>query len=127
MDAGKLVQVYIKMRDRRAELKEAYEAEDGELVEKMTVIEQTLLELCKETGVESLRTSHGTATRKIQERVWVADWEAFKEFVRENDALDLLEKRVHQGNYKSWAEDHPDAVAPVNIDRKFAITVRRST
>ena len=127
MDAAKLVQVYIKMRDKRAELKEAYEAEDKTIEEKMMVIEQTLLEMCKETGVESLRTVYGTATRKVQERVWVADWEAFKEFVRENDAIDLLEKRVHQGNFKTWASEHPDAVAPVNIDRKFAITVRRSS
>ena len=127
MDASKLVQVYVKMRDKRAELKQAYDEQDKELQEKMDVIEQALLELCKENGVESLRTTYGTATRRVQERVWAADWDAFKEFVREYDAVDLLEKRVHQGNFKQWAEEHPGVVAPVNIDRKYAITIRRSS
>lgn len=127
MDAAKLVQVYIKMRDRKAELKAEYETKEKELDEKMVVIEQALLEMCKENGVESLRTANGTATRRVKERVWAADWNAFKEFVREHDAVDLLEKRIHQGNYKEWAEQHPDVVAPVNIDREYAITVRRST
>jgi hypothetical protein len=127
MDAAKLVQVYVKMRDKRAELKHAYDEQDKELEEKMGVIEQALLEICKETGVESLRTTFGTATRRVQDRVWAADWDAFKEFVREYDAVDLLEKRIHQGNFKVWAEEHPGVVAPVNIDRRYAITIRRSS
>jgi hypothetical protein len=126
MEVNKLVSVYVKIRDKRAEIKAAYESEDASLQEKLGIIEAQLLSLCKEHGVESLRTEAGTATRSVKERIWAADWDAFKEFVRANDAIDLLEHRVHQGNYKKWAEDHPDVVAPVNIDRKYAITVRRS-
>ena len=57
----------------------------------------------------------------------VADWDAFKNFVREYDAIDLLVKNINQSNFKEWAEQHPDVVAPVNIDRRYAITVRRAT
>lgn len=126
MDVSKLVKAYVKIRDKRAEIKHAYEEEDAELQKKLDTIESALLEVCKDTDVESLRTTYGTATRTVRERVWAADWEAFKDFVREYDAIDLLERRVHQGNFKEWAEAHPNVVAPVNIDRRYAITVRRS-
>lgn len=127
MDVSKLVEVYVKIRDKRAELKKSFEVEDNKLVEKLEMIESELLNVCKDNGVESLRTTSGTAFRTIKERVWAPDWDAFKEFVREHDAVELFESRIHQGNYKEWAEAHPDVSAPVNVDRKYAITVRRST
>lgn len=125
MDVDKLVSVYVKIRDKRAEIQKAYEAEDDVLKQKLDRIEEALLEMCKGHGVESLRTEHGTATRVVKERYWSADWDAMKEFVREHDAVDLLEKRIHQGNFKEWVEAHPDVVAPVNVDRRYSITVRR--
>jgi hypothetical protein len=126
MEVAKLVSVYVKIRDKRAELQAAHDAQDAELKANLETIEQELLRLCKDNEVESLRTTAGTVTRVVRERVWAADWDAFKEFVRENDAVDLLEKRIHQGNFKEWAEANPGVVAPVNMDRKYAIVVRRS-
>jgi hypothetical protein len=126
MDVAKLVEVYIKIRDKRAEIKTAYEAEDAKMLAKLDLIEAEILEVCKENDVESLRTTAGTATRTVKERVWASDWDSFYGFVREHDAVELLEKRIHQGNYKEWADSHPDVIAPVNVDRKYAITVRRS-
>lgn len=126
MDVTKLVTAYINIRDKRAEAKKAFEEEDKVLESRLETIENALLEVCKDTGVESLRTTAGTATRTVKERVWATDWDAFKEFVREYDAVDLFEKRIHQGNYKAWVEEHPDVVAPVNVDRRYAVTIRRS-
>lgn len=126
MDVSKLVAVYVKIRDKRAEIKKAFDAEDAGLSAKLDLIEQELLDVCKDNDVESLRTVAGTATRTVKERVWASDWDAFYGFVREHDAVELLERRVHQGNFKEWAESHPDVIAPVNVDRKFAIVVRRS-
>lgn len=125
MDVSKLVGVYVKIRDKRAEILKAYEEEDAVLKGKLEKIEAALLDVCKENGVESLRTESGTATRSIKERYWSADWDAMKEFVREYDAVDLLERRIHQSNFKEWAAAHPDVVAPVNVDRRYSINVRR--
>jgi RES domain-containing protein len=126
MDANALVDVYIKIRDKRAELKAAFEESDKGLVEKQDKIEQALLDLCKEYNMENLRTEHGTATRVVRERAWASDWEAFTDFVREHEAFGLFEKRISQGNFRDFMDDHPKLVPPVNIDRRYAITVRRS-
>lgn len=126
MDANKMVSAYVKIRDARAALKAKFDEEDAALAAQLDVIENALLEVCKDTGAESIRTQHGTAFRSVKERFWAADWDEFKDFVREHDAVDLLERRIHQGNFKEWASQHPDVVAPVNVDRKYTITVRRS-
>ena len=125
MDTNKLVRAYINIRDARAELKATYEAEDAALKDKLGKIETALLALADELKLSSIKTEAGTATRTQRTRYWAADWDAFKAFVREHDALDLLERRVHQGNIKAFMEEHPDAIPPINADSAFHITVRR--
>jgi hypothetical protein len=47
--------------------------------------------------------------------------------VHEYKAFELLERRIHQGNIKSFLEENPDEhPAGLNIDRSYTITVRKS-
>ena len=49
-----------------------------------------------------------------------------KNFIKENDAFELMEQRVHQTNMKSFLEENPNLMPPgMNIDSRYAITVRR--
>lgn len=125
VNVDNLVETYVKIRDKKAEVKAAYEERNKELDEAMNKIEQAILEVCKDTGVDALKTSHGTASRTIKTRVWTSDWPTFYEFMKEQNAPELLEKRIAQGNFKEWMESNPEVVAPVNIDRSYAISVRR--
>ena len=68
--ADKLVRAYIKMRDARAALKAKYEEEDNAIKEQMGLIETNLLETCKATGAESIKTAHGTAIRTMNRVIW---------------------------------------------------------
>ena len=125
--ADKLVRVYIKMRDKRAELKAAYEAEDEKIKEQMAMVEGHLLDICKNTGAESIRTEHGTAIRSVQTRYWTGDWAAMHKFIRDNNALDLVERRISQLSMKNFLRDNPDLMPPgLNVDNKYVVTVRRS-
>lgn len=121
-----LVLEYIYIRDDEDVLDAKYKQDKAELKVKLSAVEQLLLEICKDNGVEGLKTAHGNVSRTIKERIWAADWDAMKDFIVEYDAVDLLEKRIHQGNFKEWRDAHPDVVAPVNIDRRYGVIVRRS-
>lgn len=122
----KLVRVYIKIRDAREGLAQKYEEEDGDLKAQQEAIKTEILNHCKELGVDSLKTQFGTASRTIKTRYWASDWEAMHNFMKEHNALDLLERRVHQGNMKSFLADHPDLRPPgLNSDSSYDITVRR--
>jgi hypothetical protein len=121
-----LVSQYIKLRNRRAELKAVYEENDKELSTAMEEIANELNETLKQIGAEALSTPHGTAFRVVKTRYWSGDWDALKRFVMETNAIDLLERRVHQSNMKQWLEEHPGQVPPgLNIDSKYDITVRK--
>jgi hypothetical protein len=125
--ADKLVKAYIKLRDARALLKSEYEAEDEKLLDKIATIEGRLLEFCKETGAEGVRTPFGTASRVVKERWFTNDWDSFRRFVKDNDALDLFEKRIHQGAMKEFLELNPDLRPEgLNVHREYAVVVRKA-
>jgi hypothetical protein len=122
----KLVKVYIKMRDKRSVLKAAYEAEDAKIKEDMELIESSLLETCKATGASSISTEHGIAIRTMSTRYWTGDWAQMHKFIRDNDALDLVERRISQLNMKEFLRENPDKLPPgLNVDNKYTVTVRR--
>jgi hypothetical protein len=126
LNVEQLVKAYIKMRDARQQLLREFDEADDRIKQQQDVVQQALLELCKETGTDGLKTSAGTVTRTIKTRYWTSDWNSMKNFIKENDAFELLEQRVHQTNMKSFLEENPNLMPPgMNIDSKYAITVRR--
>jgi hypothetical protein len=125
--ADKLVDIYIKIRDKRDELKRQFEEEYAKLEEQLSLISGEMLEVCKENNADSIKTPVGTIMRRVDTRFWTNDWDSFYEFVQENDAYGLFEKRIHQGNMKQFLEENPDRLPKgLMSDSKYKITVRRS-
>ncbi len=125
--ADKLVAIYIKIRDKRDELKRQFEEEYAKLEEQLNIISGEMLDVCKENNADSIKTPVGTIMRRVDTRFWTNDWDSFYEFVQENDAYGLFEKRIHQGNMKQFLEENPDRLPKgLMSDSKYKITVRRS-
>jgi uncharacterized protein YqeY len=128
ISADKLVAVYIKMRDKRAELLREYEDSDSGVKTQMELVEAKLLELCKSVGADSLKTKHGTVMRGVKTRYWTSDWASMHKFILEHQMPDLLEKRISQSTLKQLLDENPDLMPPgINVDSKYSVTVRRST
>ena len=126
MNAEKLVTIYIKMRDARQKLQKEFDSADGRIKEQQDQVTQALLELCKDTGADGLRTGAGNVFRTVKTRYWTSDWGSMKAFIKEHDAVDLLEQRVHQTNMKNFLEENPELMPPgMNIDSRYSVTVRR--
>jgi hypothetical protein len=65
--------------------------------------------------------------RSVATRYWTNDWDSMYNFIKENDALGLFEKRIHQVNMKQFLEENPDSFPPnMLVDSKYKIIVRRS-
>lgn len=127
ISADKLVAVYIKMRDKRAELLRQYEEQDEAIKEQMEMIETKLLDMCKSVGADSLKTSKGTVIRSVKTRYWTSDWNSMHKFVMEHNMPELLEKRVSQTTMRQLIEENPDMMPPgMNVDSRYAITIRRN-
>ena len=129
MDTEKVVEAYLAVRNERERLLREYEAQDAKLKEDLKKIEAVLLDVCNTINADSIKTSLGTVMRKLNERYFCSDWDNFRKFVLENEALELFEKRIHQGNFKQFMESHEgDGLPPgVNVMREYGITVRKAS
>jgi len=122
--ADRLVKAYIKIRDARKELSQ----QDAKLEEQQHMIQDKLLEICKETGAESLRTEFGTVTKRISKNYWTHDWESFYKFIKEHDAFPLLQRRISVTAMSEFLEEYPDLHPPgLNVDASYTISVRRTS
>jgi hypothetical protein len=121
----KMVQAYVKMRDAKAALKKKHATELEELDNGMALIQSTLLAVMNEMDAGSLRVEGGTVVRQLNTRYWVSDWDEFRKFVAERDAFDLLERSVHQSNFKAFMEANPDVTPPVHADSKYTIKIMK--
>lgn len=118
----KLVKIYTKIRDKRRALAE----EDKELEKQLQAIGVELLEVMRNMGVESMRTEFGTVTRRVNTRFTTNDWYSFQNFVKEHDALNLMENRISQGNMAQFLEEHPDLHPPgLNVDRTYTAVITK--
>ena len=127
LNLDELVKIYLTIRNEREKLKSGWEVKDGELEQEMKVLEQSMLTVCNDTNASSIRTESGTVIRTLKERFTTNDWDNFKKFVLDNEAIDLLERRIHQGNFKEFMAEHQGEGLPpgVNVMREFTIVVRK--
>jgi hypothetical protein len=129
VDTEEVVKAYLAVRNERDRLRNEYEAADKKLVEDLKKLESVLLDVCNTVNANSIKTSLGTVIRKLNERYFCSDWDNFKQYVLENEAVELLERRISQGNFKQHLEEREgDGLPPgVNVMREYGITVRKAS
>lgn len=127
MDAEKIVKTYIRIRDARDTIAKKRDDEIAELQQQLDALEDALLEICKETGQEGGKTSSGSFSRSVKTRYETTDWDRMYAFISEHNAPEILEKRIHQGNMKTFLEENPDLLPEgLNVRSRYSITVRRA-
>lgn len=129
MNTDQLVETFIALRNERDRMRNEWEEKDAVIKEDMTKLEQALLSICNEANATSIKTDKGTVIRKLNERFFCSDWDNFRDYVLEHQALELLERRIHQGNFKEFiAEREAEGLPPgVNVMREYGVTVRKPT
>jgi alpha-galactosidase/6-phospho-beta-glucosidase family protein len=124
--AEKLTRVYLKIRDKKAQLSSDYKKQEEDLNQKLDKVKAALLDYCKEQGLESVKTSEGLFYRSVKTRYWTSDWEAMHKFVMEHDVPEFLEKRLNQTNVKTFLEENPETVPMgLNVYSEYIISVRK--
>jgi hypothetical protein len=122
-----LVKAYLKMREARSALSAKYEEEDKKIKDQMEAVEGFLLETCKRAGGNVSIPGVGVVIRGVSTRYWTSDWEAMHKFIEENNALDLLERRIAQRAMSEFLKSNPDKMPKgMNVESKYTVTVRRS-
>jgi hypothetical protein len=128
-NTDELVAAYLLIRSQRDKLAREFEVADAALKEDMAKLESAMLDMCNAVNADSIKTKHGTVMRKLNERFFCQDWENFYTFLLDNEVPHLLERRIHQGNFKEFIKDHTaDGLPPgVNVMREYGVSVRKSS
>lgn len=122
----KLTRIYLKIRDKRAEISAAFKKEDDDLKDKQDRVKRALLDYCKEHNVESVRTESGLFYRSVKKKYWTSDWESMHKFIIEHQVPDFLTKSLNQTNVQQFLEENPDLLPPgLNVDSEYVISVRK--
>jgi hypothetical protein len=120
VSADKLTEIYVKIRNKRRELKK----QDDELEAQLNIIAAELLEICKAQGSSLIRTPHGTISKRITKRYWTSDWHSFYQFIKENDAFGLMAQRINGSNMEQFLEENPDLHPPgLNAEQTQTVVI----
>ena len=110
----------------RAKLSEL-DAEVEAIKEQQQLIKNEIKDRMRSVGAKSMKTAHGTVSLTEKTRYYTQDWDSFKRFVIENDAVDLLEKRIAQTNMKLFLQENPAMVPPgLNSDTELDVSIRKA-
>jgi hypothetical protein len=122
LNVEQLTRVYVKIRDKRRELAK----QDDELKEQLDVIAQQLLDICKEQGASTIRTEHGTVSRRITKNFWTNDWPSFYQFIKQHDLFNLMQQRINTTNMATFLEENPDLCPPgLNADMTQTVVITK--
>ena len=124
----KLARVYRKMQTKVQELTAAYESEVEKIKAQQDAVKTAMKDQMLALGVKTVRTDEGTVVLSTKTRYNTQDWDSFKQFVVEHEAVDLLERRIAQGNMAQFLEENPGLVPPgLNSMTEYAVSVRKPT
>lgn len=127
MKDSQLVELYIKVRDRRAQRKAAFDNEDTDDKSRQEKIEAILLVRFEESGLESVRTAAGTAYKSSKTSVAIADKEAFFfDWIIPNKAWEFLDLKANKSSIVEYKKINNDLPPGINWREEVTINVRRS-
>lgn len=85
----RLAKVYVKIRDKIAELTRDYESQVETLKASQAQVANTMKDQLRAAGMLSSKTEYGTVSLITKTRYYAQDWDAMKTFIKEHDAVDL--------------------------------------
>lgn len=129
MKLDELIEKYIKVRDKKAQLKKARDEEIAKLDAVLEKMEGVILKMFETTGQDSAKTAFGTAYTSERTSATVADRDTFIGWVLaepENRAI-FLENRVNKTAVEQYKAETEDLPPGVNWRSEVVVNVRRAS
>ena len=120
-----VVATYMKLRSQKESIEAEVKDRVSVLKAKMEKLEAWIKEQADVQGVTSFKTKHGTAFLTTTDYANVADWDAVLDFIREQEAFDMLEKRISKIAVRGYIEANKAVPPGVNYGTKLEINIRK--
>jgi hypothetical protein len=125
MTIDQVIAGYIKLRDKRDELKKQQSAAMKELTDKMFQLEAYVQKMLIDTKQESAKTASGTAFLQTDTTVAVDDFDATLNFIKQHDLWVMLEKRVSKSVVTDYIDSTQEVPPGLTISREISCHIRR--
>jgi len=124
----RLTKIYRKIKAEIDTMTQEYDTKLETLKAQQDEIKFAIKDQMKALGVTTVKTPFGTVSMRTSTRYSTQDWASFKEFILEHSVVDLLEKRIAQGNMRTFLEENPGVVPPgLNSVSEFQVVVTKPT
>lgn len=120
-----VIATYMKLKSQKDSIEAATKEQVAGIKGKMEKLEVWIKEQADAQGVTSFKTKHGTAFLTTTDYANVADWDAMLAFVRENEAYDMLEKRVSKTAVRGYIEQTKAVPPGVNYGTRLEVNIRK--
>jgi hypothetical protein len=115
----------MKLREQKTAIEARVKDEVSVIKAKLEKLEAFLKTQMDEQGLTSFKSDYGTAFLTTTDYANVADWDAVLTFVRENDAYDMLEKRISKLAVRGYIEQTKAVPPGVTYGTKLEVNIRK--
>jgi hypothetical protein len=126
LNIKKLVSNYVRLRDRKRELEDAYKKQVEPFTKLMAEVEGQLLEHMQSADIDSVATPGGTCYRSTVPRATIRDGAAFRQWVVQHSRFELVDWRANARAVFDFISENNGASPPgVNASTFTSIRFRR--
>lgn len=122
-----VIKKYMRLREKKALVEATIKEELDKIKADMTKLEAFLKAKLDADGLTSFKTEYGTAFLTTTDFANVDDWDAVLRFIREEEAYDMLERRVSKTAVRGYIEANKEVPPGVKYGTKLDINVRKPT
>ena len=128
MKLDELVANYIKLRDKKSQLKKQYDEKVAKVDAVMDKMEAIILKTFQDSGIDSARTDAGTAYISTRTSATVANREELFQWIQEDfeERSIFLENRVSKVAVEQFKAANDDLPPGVNFRSELVVGVRRA-
>ncbi len=122
-----VIGAYMVLRRNKEKIEAQAKVDVDKIKLDMGKIESWVKQQADTMGVTSFKTKHGTAFLTTTDYANVADWDAVLGYIRENEAFDMLERRVSKTAVRGYIELNKVVPPGVNYGTKLEVNIRKPT
>ncbi len=122
---GDVIRTYMKLRDQKTAVEAEVKERVSDLKAKMEKLEAYLKTQMDAQGLTSFKSDYGTAFLTTTDYANVADWDAVLDFIRDNEAFDMLEKRVSKIAVRGYIESNKAVPPGITYGTKLEVNIRK--
>lgn len=117
---------YITVRNKLTVGRKAFEGFETVAKNIQDSLNATLVQIGNDTGVESFKTSSGTAFRKIKKMYRVDDWEAYSAWLIETGNMHCVEKRPAKTAVEEYHNEEGEIPPGLRFEQEIEYQFRKA-